>query len=68
MEDGFTSSLDARYDVTETMIDGGKARVYLHVLSGGTIQVNARTPANAGKCLPDVPASDKYKMPFTASP
>jgi hypothetical protein len=68
MEDGFKSSLDARYDVTETMIDGGKAKVYLHVLSGGTIQVNAKTPANAGKCLPSVPASDKYKMPFTASP
>jgi hypothetical protein len=68
MEDGFTSSLDARYDVTETMIDGGKARVYLHVLSAGTIQVNARTPENAGKYLPAVPASDKYKMPFTASP
>ncbi len=71
MIDGFTSSLEARYDVTGSMASGGKARVYLHVLEAGTIRVNVKIPLNTEgslKFLSAVPPDpDKTQLDFSAS-
>jgi len=64
---GDGDTLGFRYDVTGDILSGGKARVYLHVLSGGTIQVNTRIPAEPAKFLPEVPPSGNYEMEFTAT-
>ncbi len=63
---GFPSG--SRYDVTGTIAGGGKARVYLHVLSSGTIKVKAKIPANELKHLPEVPASENLEIELTATP
>ncbi len=57
----------SRYDVTGTMAGGGKARIYLHVLTAGTIKVKAKIPANVLKHLPEVPSIGYYEMEFSAT-
>ena len=71
VEDGFTSSLNARYDVTGTIADGGKARVWLKVNSAGTIRVNVKIPLttkSANKYLIAVPGSGNMQINLSATP
>ncbi len=61
----------SRYDVTGTMAEGGKARVWLKVDTAGTIRVKAKIPLtaiSASKYLEEVPSGGDFIIELSASP
>jgi hypothetical protein len=58
----------SRYDVTGTIDEGGKARVWLEVKNEGIIKINLKITAEPAKYLPAVPETGNMEIELSATP